>query len=135
MHCNSTVTSTGNFVASRSYCIFTVVTFYSVGLILGTVVEFCKTLSVLPHFISIVGQYMMGLLQPRKDGHMPRTKNKCQKYPMSSPYMTFLPILRRKYQGEVYLGELQYSIHILSLVILDPVPNGIPATPASSSIA
>ena len=30
MHCNSTVTSTGNFVASRSYCIFTVVTFYSV---------------------------------------------------------------------------------------------------------
>ena len=29
MHCNSTVTSTGNFVASRSYCIFTVVTFYS----------------------------------------------------------------------------------------------------------
>ena len=31
MHCNSTVTSTGNFVASRSYCIFTVVTFYSVG--------------------------------------------------------------------------------------------------------
>ena len=30
MHCNSTVTSTGNIVASRSYCIFTVVTFYSV---------------------------------------------------------------------------------------------------------
>ena len=39
MHCNSKVTSTGNFVASRSYCIFTVVTFYSVPYGIMTVVD------------------------------------------------------------------------------------------------
>ena len=42
MHCNSTVTSTGNFVASRSYCIFTVVTFYSVWWLVNIICAFSK---------------------------------------------------------------------------------------------